>query len=163
MHAFALTRHLKQCLKYMKTSYYSSGWRLNWFQQYIEKFPGFASLTAEDKVHLTTLSGANWLFLTFWFVMLDPLKTIKHCSFRKKTLPLLWCGRQASHKPVLALGPSAEKRVLRVGALDVLLLEQFWLIRYKGVTDKNGPWKTIPAAVGCGGSPECPENWENLL
>lgn len=85
--------------------------------------------------------------------MLDPLKTIIHCSFRKKTLPLLWCGRQASHKPVLALGPSAEKQVLQVGALDVLLSEQFWLICYKGATDKNGLWKTIPA-VSAGGNPQ---------
>lgn len=73
---------------------------------------------------------------------------------------LIWeenCGHQASLKPVLALGPSVEERVLQVGAPDVLLLKRSWLICYKGVTDKNGLWKTIPAAVGCGESPGCPE------
>lgn len=155
MHAFALNRQLKKCLKYMKTSYYSSGWRLKLVSA--EKFPHFTSVTAEENVYLTTLSGANWLFLTFLFVMLDPLKTIKHCSFEKKTLLPLSCGRQAAHKPVLASGAlcgetSPSSRCAWSSTVKTVLL-----ICYKGVTDENGLRKTIPAAVGCGESPECSE------
>lgn len=122
-----------------------------------EKFPNCTSVTAEENVYLTTLSGANWLFLTFLFVILDPLKTMKLCSFEKKTLLPLSCGRQAAHKPVLASGALCGETSPSSWCAWSFTVETVWLICYKGVPDENGLRKTIPAAVSCGESPECSE------